>query len=60
MNDNWIGIFNIILGIIFILIGLKIYKPFKKELQDSIMKKFKPLFLFGGIGLLVWGIIISF
>jgi heme A synthase len=49
------GIFNILLGAVFVLIGLKIYKPFKKEKEEVIMKKFKGLYLWGGIGLIVWG-----
>lgn len=49
------GIFNILLGAVFVLIGLKIYKPFKKEKEEAIMKKFKGLYLWGGIGLIVWG-----
>ena len=50
-------IFNILLGIIFLLIGFKIYRPFKKEKEEAIMKKFKGLYIFGGLGLIAWGMI---
>jgi hypothetical protein len=51
------SIFNILLGIIFILIGLEIYKPFKKDKEEEIMRKFKGLYLWGGMGLILWGLV---
>jgi len=55
--DNFYGYFNILLGTIFILIGFKIYKPFSKEKEEMMYKKYINLYRFGGIGLLIWGII---
>jgi len=53
-------IFNILLGVIFLLIGLKIYRPFKKEKEENIMKRFKTFYILGGAGLIVWGILTFF
>ena len=47
----FLGIFNSVLGVIFVLIGLEIYWPFKSEK----MKKMKAFYVLGGIGLLLWG-----
>lgn len=55
--DNLYGYVNILLGIIFILIGFKIYKPFAKDREEEIYKKYINLYRFGGIGLLIWGLI---
>jgi hypothetical protein len=55
--DNFYGYFNIVLGTIFILIGFRIYKPFNKEKEEEIYKKYINLYRFGGIGLLIWGLI---
>ncbi len=52
----FIGIFNTILGIVMILIGLKIYRPFKPEKEEVMMRKFKTFYLIGGLGLLAWGL----
>ena len=48
----------ILLGIAFILIGFKIIMPFKKEKADKTYEDFGWLFKYGGIGMLLWGIII--
>jgi hypothetical protein len=50
-------LFNIFLGTVFLLIGLKIYKPFKKEKEEAMMKKFKEFYILGGLGLTAWGIV---
>jgi hypothetical protein len=55
--DNFYGYFNILLGIIFILIGFKIYKPFSKDKEEEMYNKYINLYRFGGIGLLIWGLI---
>lgn len=51
------SIFNISLGAIFLLIGLKIYRPFKKEKEEQIMKRFKGFYILGGLGLIIWGLL---
>jgi hypothetical protein len=55
--DNFYGYFNLLLGTIFILIGFKIYKPFKKDREEEIYKKYINLYRFGGIGLVIWGLV---
>lgn len=50
-------IFNLALGIIFILIGSKVYRPFDKEKEENILRKFGLFFKFGGAGLTIWGIL---
>lgn len=55
--DNFYGYFNVSLGTIFILIGFKIYKPFNKDKEEEIYKKYINLYRFGGIGLVIWGLI---
>lgn len=50
-------VFNILIGIVGILIGLKVYKPFRKEKQEVYYKKFKYFYLIGGVILTVRGFI---
>lgn len=61
MNDNLTSLiipaFNIVIGIIGILIGFKIYKPFKKDKAEAYHKKYSLFFTIGGVGMLIWGII---
>lgn len=53
------GTFNIIMGIITLLIGFKIYKPFKKDFIEKnkidyrIIKLLGVFFIFGGVGLIL-------
>lgn len=56
----FIPIFNITLGTVFLLIGFKIYQPFKPEKADKIYKQFKYFFIIGGFGLIAWGIANAF
>ncbi len=46
-------IFNTILGLICLLIGFKVYKPFKGERRQALYN----FFIIGGFGLIIWGII---
>jgi len=55
--DNFFGYFNIVLGTVFTLIGFKVYRPFKKEKEEEIYRKYTNFFIFGGIGLVIWGLI---
>lgn len=48
---------NIVIGIVFMLIGFKIYKPFKKEKAEDIYKKYGDLYRLGGIGMTLFGVI---
>jgi hypothetical protein len=48
------GYFTLLLGIIFILIGFKLYKPFKGEEGEKKFKKDEPFYHLGGIGLIIW------
>jgi hypothetical protein len=52
--DHFYGYFNIALGIAMILIGFKIYRPFKNE---ETFNKLKNLYRFGGIALAIYGLI---
>jgi hypothetical protein len=54
--DTFYGYFNILLGTIFVLIGFKIYKPFSKDREKQMYKKYINLYRFGGIALLIWGL----
>jgi hypothetical protein len=55
--DNFFGYFNLVLGTMFILIGFKIYKPFKGEEEEKKFQKMKAFYQLGGIGLVIWGLI---
>ena len=55
--DNFYGYFNIVIGTMCILIGFKIYRPFKKEKEKEIYDKYLNLYRYGGIGILIWGLI---
>ncbi len=56
-NLSFFPFFNIIMGIIGILIGFEYYKPFKKDLADKYHNKYGTFFKLGGIGMLTWGLI---
>jgi hypothetical protein len=55
--DHFYGYFNLALGTICILIGFKIYKPFKGEEGEKKFHKMKTFYRLGGIGLVIWGLI---
>ena len=57
MNHFIIPIFNIIAGLIGILIGFKIYKPFKKDKAEKYYNNFGLFFKIGGLCMFIWGII---
>lgn len=48
---------NIVIGTIFTLIGFKIYKPFKKEKEEMAYKKYGDLYKYGGIIMVIGGLI---
>ncbi|MBI3220747.1 MAG: hypothetical protein HYZ44_14630 [Bacteroidetes bacterium] len=58
--ENFYGYFNLFIGIIMTLIGFKVYRPFTREKEEEIYKKFGGLYKFGGIGLMIWGLIKTF
>jgi|GEM_PF-6161423 len=49
-----IGIFNFLLGLIFLSIGLKIYKPKMKEGKS--LTDWIPFYIMAGLGLIGWGL----
>lgn len=55
--DNFYGYFNLILGTIMTLIGFSVYRPFTKEKEETFHKKFGNFFKYGGIALIIWGLI---
>jgi len=55
--DNFYGYFNLALGTIMVLIGFKVYKPFSKEKEEETYKKFGNLYKFGGIAMIIWGLV---
>lgn len=55
--ENFYGYFNLVLGTIMTLIGFKVYRPFKKEKEEETYRKFGNLYKFGGIALIIWGLI---
>jgi hypothetical protein len=52
-----IPLFNIIAGIIGMLIGFKVYNPFAEDKSELYYAKFGSFFKFAGILMLIWGII---
>jgi hypothetical protein len=54
--DHFYGYFNLVLGTICILIGFKIYKPFKGEEGEKKFQKMKTLYQLGGIAFFIWGL----
>ena len=62
--DLFFGINNIIFGIVMMLVGFKVYIPFKAggdtEKQELWYKKFGTLLKFLGFFMLIFGIIIMF
>lgn len=55
--DYFFGFVNIVFGIVFILIGFKIYKPFKGEDGETKFQKMKMFYRLGGIALLIGGLV---
>jgi len=55
--DSFYGYFNVLLGTIFILIGFKIYKPFKGDEGEKKFQKMKTFYRLAGIGLVIWGLV---
>ncbi len=55
--DNFYGYFNLVLGTVFILIGFKIYKPFKGDEGERKFQKMKTFYRLAGIGLVIWGLV---
>ncbi|MAE82074.1 MAG: hypothetical protein CMB80_05015 [Flammeovirgaceae bacterium] len=54
--DQFYSYFNIALGIIMILIGLKVYVPkFKSEEKKNQFYKLQYFYLLGGIAMALWG-----
>lgn len=54
--DYFYGYFNLVIGILCILIGFKIYKPFKGETGEKKFQKVKTFYRLAGIGLVLWGL----
>ena len=42
------------------LIGFKIYRPFRKEIEADTYKKYGDLFKYGGTATIAWGFILLF
>jgi hypothetical protein len=55
--DSFLPYFNIFLGTLMTLIGFKIYKPFAKEKAEDIFKKYGGLYKYGGLAMLIYGVI---
>jgi hypothetical protein len=49
--------FNVILGLIFLLRGWKIYRPFPKEREDEIFRKCQNLYRYDGVFLIIGGLV---
>lgn len=56
LND-FFGYFNLVIGVISLLIGFKIYKPFNKDKEEEIYRKYGNLFRVVGIVLTIGGLI---
>ena len=41
--------FNLFLGLMFMLIGFKLYKPFRKDREEEVYRRFGKVFKYGGI-----------
>jgi len=59
--DLFFGVGNIVFGLVLILIGFKVYNPFKgknmPEKEEQWYKKFGTLIKVGGIVVFIFGII---
>lgn len=55
--DYLFGFFNLAIGTVSTLIGFKVYKPFRKDKEEEMNKKFGTFYKLGGIGLIIWGLI---
>lgn len=55
--DYFYGFFNLALGTVLTLIGFKVYKPFKKDKEEEMNRKFGTFYKVAGIGLIIWGLI---
>lgn len=55
--SHFYGYFNLALGTICVLIGFKIFKPFKGEEAEKRFEKNKIFYILGGIGLVAWGLV---
>jgi hypothetical protein len=55
--DNFYGYFNLLLGTLFLLTGLKILKPFKGEEGQKRFQKTQTFYIIGGAGLIIWGLV---
>ena len=55
--ESFFSYFNVILGTVFILIGFRIYKPFKKEKAEEMNKKYGTFYKLAGVGLIIWGLV---
>jgi hypothetical protein len=55
--DHFYGYFNLVLGTVMALIGFKIYRPFKKDKEEEMYRKWGNLYKVGGIAMIAWGLI---
>lgn len=54
---SFLWVFNLVLGIICILIGFKVYKPFNGDDGEMKFQKVKTFYRLGGIALVIFGLI---
>jgi hypothetical protein len=55
--EYFYGFFNLFIGIVCTLIGFKIYRPFRKDKEEEMNKRFRTFYKVGGIALIIWGLI---
>lgn len=55
--NHFYAYFDLVLGAVMMLIGFKVYRPFRKENEERVYKKYGNLYRFGGIGIFFWGLI---
>jgi di/tricarboxylate transporter len=54
---DFYGYFNVVLGTIMMLIGWKVYKPFRKDREEEVYAKYQNLYRYGGVAMVIWGLI---
>lgn len=53
---TFFAFFNLIFGIVLLLTGLRIYRPFSRERESEVLGKYQNFYRYGGIFLILVGL----